>query len=538
MPSVENSASDLLENLQLKAEIARLRLEQNEKRENGLLFYKPHHKQDLFHRAGAFHRRYAQTGNRFGKTTMGAAEDSSFALGYRPWYSEGDPARYAGIPQRPTKGLIVVADWGKASDIFTSQAEGPGKGKLFQFIPKEAIVDIKTTHGHISEVHVQSIWGGVSTIHLTTIKAYKGNKMGQESSSWCWVHIDEPCPEQMWKAIARGLVDRHGSAWFTCTPITEPWINDLFNPSGVFRDTRDEGHIHEVDFEGEPIKFWMITGSMHDNGHNSSAAKAAFIAELSEEERKTRIDGRPANLTGVVYPQFERDVHLYYDTPKGWLDFDLPPDNYTLRVAIDTHPSTPHAVLLAATAPTGHTFIFSEIFEKLYVPALCDRIWQRLGGRYPLRALLEQAAYNESPFEGSLTLADEFMNHPMPLPVEPAIKDPYYGIMKVQNLLSKRDKFGKPLIYFSHACHETIREFGRYVWNPDKPGKVVDKDDHMMENLYRLVLTGLEYVEPEEYFMSDRQATYKNSILELPYIPTSLVPFSDSPSTPPLPRYL
>ena len=60
------------------------------KRAFGLPFYKPHPKQEKFHRAGEFKRRYVRTGNRFGKSDMGAAEDCSWALGYRPFFSEGD----------------------------------------------------------------------------------------------------------------------------------------------------------------------------------------------------------------------------------------------------------------------------------------------------------------------------------------------------------------------------------------------------------------------------------------------------------------
>jgi len=34
--------------------------------------------------------------------------------------------------------------------------------------------------------------------------------MGSESSDFDFVHVDEPCPEPMYKAAARGLIDRNG----------------------------------------------------------------------------------------------------------------------------------------------------------------------------------------------------------------------------------------------------------------------------------------------------------------------------------------
>ena len=48
------------------------------------------------------------TGNRFGKSTCGSAEDCAFALGARLWLPEGDPIRHLGIPGRATKGVILV----------------------------------------------------------------------------------------------------------------------------------------------------------------------------------------------------------------------------------------------------------------------------------------------------------------------------------------------------------------------------------------------------------------------------------------------
>ena len=47
----------------------------------GINFYRPHAKQDKFHRAGDKVGRYVRTGNRGGKTKCGAAEDVAWLLG-------------------------------------------------------------------------------------------------------------------------------------------------------------------------------------------------------------------------------------------------------------------------------------------------------------------------------------------------------------------------------------------------------------------------------------------------------------------------
>ena len=85
----------------------------------GLMYYKPHEKQAKFHSAAEFRFRLGRCGNRFGKSDMGVSEDLGFALGERVWLAKDDPLRYLGIPQHPTKGLVICADDDKVDEIFT-----------------------------------------------------------------------------------------------------------------------------------------------------------------------------------------------------------------------------------------------------------------------------------------------------------------------------------------------------------------------------------------------------------------------------------
>ncbi len=238
-----------------RRELALERRRQELLRENQITFYSPHEKQQAFHAAAGARYRYARTGNRFGKSEMGAAEDVAFALGYRPWIPEGNPLRTLGIPPYPTKGLIVTTDWDKSKEVFTEQ-EGTNKGKLIKYIPKASLGQPTRNHsGAIDRIPVRHVSGGMSVIHLDTVKSYKQNPLGQESSVWDWAHIDEPCPEGMWKAIARGLVDRGGRGWFTCTPLTEPWIDEAFVPD------LESGRGLEATTIASGDR-WMMTGSM------------------------------------------------------------------------------------------------------------------------------------------------------------------------------------------------------------------------------------------------------------------------------------
>lgn len=461
--------------------------------DNGLALYNPHPKQDAFHRAN-YKRRYARFGNRGGKSTMGATEDCAFARGAREWLPEGDPARYSGIPKRSTVGVIITTDWPTCERIFTNDVNGESRGKLLKYLPAGKYTCHKGHSGYIDLITVECLWGGTSAIYLHNIQAYKHNPQSQESADWDWVHVDEPCPEEMYVATTRGLVDRNGAAWFTCTPITEMWINDKFWPSSLTRADFETGYIYDPEKDGD--FYWSITGSIYDNPYNEAESTARFVKEtksLKDGSFEARIHGRPKMLAGAIYKEFDSEKHIYRKIPHGWKDFDEPPTDYTIRIAIDPHPKTNHATLFAATAPSGFTYFFAELFEHPLLEEYCKRIVETLAGREPLRTLVDPSAWIANPEDGSCW-ADTFGRY-VPS-IEKSTKELSRGILEVQQALSKCDpQTGVPWLRFSPYLTETLREFDRYVWGKDE--KPVDQNDHMMENLYRLVLTGLDYISPQ-----------------------------------------
>ena len=89
----------------------------------------------------------------------------------------------------------------------------------------------------------------------------------------------------------------------------------------------------------------------------------------------------------------------------------------------------------------------------------------------------------------------------------PASKDLSAGILRVQQSLQFGQENGiitkAPELYIFNTCTRTDYEFKRYVWDEwsvrmqeqrNAKAKPKDKDDHMMENLYRLLL-----LEPKHY---------------------------------------
>jgi len=404
---------------------------------------------------------------------------------------ENDPARSVGIPKRSVKGLVIVQDWAKADQNFTNMTEGAEKGKIFQYLPKANFLDVeKDSKGDICKVSIASKWGGVSTLHFNTVKSFLTNPMSHESLNWDFIHVDEPCPREMWIAHSRGLMDTGGSAWFLCTPLDQPWINKMFIPSRTDKVDEVTGSVF---FD----KKWVMIGNTRDNPYLKEEDVADFEDSLTTEERLCRLQGHPLSAAGMVYKEFRPDEHTWTDEnpPKGWASMTEPPKDYCIRYAIDPHPRTPHAVLFAATAPTGEVFFFSEIFSQCLIVDLCDAIKERLGGRHVQIALCDPIAYIENPVDGT-AWADVMEDEGLVL--EKAPKDLQRGIVQVQQALKQTMPNGTRWLRFMPHLVETHYEFDNYCWDSKKPNSPVDKDDHMMENLYRMVITGLDYIAPPD----------------------------------------
>lgn len=453
---------------------------------DGLRYYRPHPKQVAFHAAGVrFKRRMMRSGNRFGKSTMGVAEDCAWLRGERTWLPESDPARRGGIPQHKVKLLVITTDWSKVDEVFTSQ-RGGDEGKIWKFLPEGFVKKVKRNHDGVIDI-IECHNG--SLVRFDTVKSWKNNPQATESSDWDAIHIDEPCPEGMWKSASRGLMDRHGSAWFTLTPLSEFWINDLFFPA-------DTGQGAQRD------SVWSETGTTYDNPYLSAEAIREFENDLTEEERQCRINGIPLHLSGLIYKEFQQNVHVLQDTPAGWSGIDSPPITWPVYFYIDPHPQTPHCVLFVSVSPFGQLFYFKDLFVHCTIKELSELIKAVTVGRRVIRGRCDPLGFINDPITKS-NMAEEFAKHEVY--VEKAVKDPSTGILQVKELLKRRPLH--PM--FSPACRRTLWEIQRFCWD-EKTNKPIDKDDHAMECLYRSVLDEPTYIPPPTE--EDRQPVREMSI--------------------------
>lgn len=424
------------------------------------------------------------SGNRFGKSTAGVVEDCCWLLGYRPFYSEGHPLRYAGIPSSGVKGLVVAATWEKVRDIFTREGDptiDDRVGKFFHYLPPGSVTNKKTNqHSVICQLEITSYVKGrkrVSVLVFDTVRSFLSNPLDKESSDWDFIHIDEPIPQDFWTAISRGLIDRQGKSWWLMTPKTEPWM------------------YHEATNleEDDPTQVWTYTGDTDENLTLTESAKEQYFKTLSDEDLACRKSGRPVALSRLVVSNFSPQKHILKGTPRGWSNPFTPPKENMVAIAVDTHPQTPHAVLKVCVSPHEEIFIYGERFKKGSIKgkdSVAEWILSSSDYKQVEYLLLEPGAWIEDQTTGR-RFVDDFYD---------AGLSPEKGSKKrTENIILFNELFGNPArkVYVLEHCRVFINEIQR--WYFDKDDKPKDENDHMMENFGRLLAhDNLKYHSPTE----------------------------------------
>lgn len=494
-------------------------------KECGIAFYRPHWTQHQFHSALTLFgkpakRRGLFAGNRLGKSQCHAAECVAWMLGERPWYKvpfdilgvthdkgkdrriivklhheggDSHPLVRQGIPPWPTKQVIVCTNWDKVHEIWTSQ-EADRPGKLWQFLPRGFV--LKTVRNH--EGVIDEVYGkNGSLLKFMSVDAFKRNKLIAESSDWDRVGYDEPGPISLWKGLARGLVDRDGQSDFTLTSLDEIWIYDAFSATEV----QDKQNPDAIVFSPQVRASQHAT--MYDNPYLTDSGIENYLSTLSEDEVACRAEGIPLELSGLIYKEFRRDRHILTSLPEGWHDWHLPANGLdasgkphplaprcVLYARVDTHPVTPHAVTFAAVGPLEIPVICHEIWRACDADTLCESIneYVRSTACWLAGIKIEPAAWIKDPSTRSVSIAQRFAAHG--LPVRPASKDLDNGILAVKSAF-KRDR-----VLFTPNCKRHFWELSRYRYDPET-GKPVDRDDHMLENLRRLLIDRTPFVDPD-----------------------------------------
>lgn len=305
------------------------------------------------------------------------------------------------------------------------------------------------------------------------------------------VHDEEP-PKEKWNENLLRLVGVNGEVILAMTP-TEgmTWVyDDIWLRAGV-RTFKFKDLIRKTEFpEGDP-NIHVFLYDTYDNP-NLSEADISLVESLitDPEERKVRFHGEFLSFAGLVYKEFDHDVHIIDP-------FDIPLD-WPVYAALDPHPRTENAYLMMAVDPKGRKFLFDEFFAHGDYDQLATMIRVKNGKHWMVRSVIDPWALIVDQLTQT-SLINELAKPPRNCRFLPASKDRARGIVRVKEVLKyerKGDKITSPPSLYVFRTMKRFRwEMARYVWDDwkrhsDKNVKQTprDKDDHMMENLYRLLL--------------------------------------------------
>jgi len=405
-------------------------------------------------------------GNRIGKTSILSIIAFSVMFGEFPWnhekihfpHSEPRKIRYVGQDWHNQIKAVVIPElkkWWPMSSSFYKPPKLSGNG----IIPDTTWLDVKTG----------------STLEIMSNKQEPAVFEGWSGDLLIY---DEPPRREIYIANARGLVDRQGRELFGCTLLKEAWIHrDVINKKN--EDGTPDRSVFSVDGDIYVNVGYGITEEGVDD----------FKNKLNADETDARIKGIPGYMSGLVLPTYSRKLHLKtrFQVPLDWI----------VDIAIDVHPRENQAILFLATAPDNRRYLVNEIWEHGDGTWIGEQIVRCISqNAYRMGTIICDPLAKGDRNEENTTfdkIERVLMRHGYIL--ETASKDKASGILEIKNHLIGPNK--EPSLFFFDDLKRTIYEIEGWMYDEDTQ-KPQDKDDHFMENLYRLLLLNTQYTEPEE----------------------------------------
>lgn len=408
---------------------------------------KIHKKQMEFHKC-LKRNRWVFGGNRSGKTECGAVEAVWLARGIHPFRQNKDNV------------LIWVVSLSKQVQRDVAQS------KVFHYLKAQWIADVVMESGNkgapeygvVDYVLVKNVFGGVSKI------GFKSCDQGREKfqgASLDYVWFDEEPPEDIYRECRMRVMDKKGEIFGTMTPLKGlTWV---YNEIYLNESKNDE--------------IWCESMEWADNPFLDEKEITQLKSSMSEDELESRCYGKFTINGGLVYTEFNPDIHVIepFEVPKEWYDI----------ISIDPGLNNPLSAHWYAVDYDGNIYVIAEHYEAgkdvLYhsnaIKDICKRLNWKIGFGGKIEAIIDSAA-NQKTLASAKSVSELFFENG--IAVNPKVnKDMFSGINRVKAYL--RDAEGKTRLFIFKSCTNLIREIKGYFWgNNDNP---IKKDDHALDEL-------------------------------------------------------
>ena len=414
---------------------------------------KVHQKQMEFHK-NLKRNRWVFGGNRTGKTECGAVEAVWFARGIHPY------RKIKGA----TKGWVVSLTQEVQRDV--------AQEKLLSYLPDQWIEKVvmrrgredSPTSGVIDFILVKNVFGTVSTIGF---KSCDQGRQRFQGTSQDWIWFDEEPPKDIYDECRMRVLDTCGEIWGTMTPLMGlTWVHD-------------EIYLNE----NKDPEAWYTMMSWQDNPFLNEKEVQMLEKLLTDEQRQSRQYGQFMSHSGLVYSEFDENVHVCdpFDVPKEWYD----------KLSIDPGLVNPLSCHWYAVDGDGNVFVIAEHYAADHDAAWhseqilkkCEELSWPKGISGKVEALMDSAALQKT-LSAQSSVAQLFYD--LGIAVNTKVnKNTWTGIQRVKQYLTKRTDM--PRLFIFRTCPEMIREIKGYRYGQgDSP---IKKDDHAMDELRYYIMS-------------------------------------------------
>ena len=239
---------------------------------------------------------------------------------------------------------------------------------------------------------------------------------------------------------------------------------------------------------------WCEFMEWADNPYLPEGEIKALTETLSKEQLESRRYGRFKESSGLVYPEFDENVHVIepFNVPIDWYD----------AISIDPGLKNPLSCHWYAVDYDGTVYVIAEHFEAEktidYHAEKIKQISARLNwgtdGKGRINALIDSAA-NQKTLAAVKSVSELF--YEQGINVNPNVnKDLFSGIARVKQYLQPAN--GKPKLYVFRSCVNLIRELKSYRWgagDTDAPKKF---DDHALDELRYYIMSKPDFAAPKK----------------------------------------
>ena len=442
--------------------IARLKKIEEEqerrKREDNLSLYnageEKHLKQLAFHKCQKKNR-WVFGGNRSGKTECGAVETVYMVRGIHP-YREN---------RKDVFGWVVSLSQQVQRDV--------AQAKILYYLNKSWIEEVtmlsgkkdSLKYGVIDQIVIKNALGGRSVI------GFKSCDQGREKfqgSSLDFVWFDEEPPEDIYEECRMRVLDKSGDIFGTMTPLKG--LTYIYDE--IYLNSKNSKDV------------WCEFMEWADNPYLPKKEIDALTKTLSEDQLESRRYGRFKSSSGLVYPEFDENVHVLKEP------FSVPPE-WQDNISIDPGLNNPLSAHWYSVDYDGNVYVIAEHFEAQKdisyhaeaIKKICDRLGWKRGRGGKIEAIIDSAA-NQKTLASVKSVTELF--YEFGINVNPNVnKDMFSGIQRVKQYLKVND--GKAKLYIFPSCTNLIRELKSYRWGDGETPKKTD--DHALDELRYYLMT-------------------------------------------------